>query len=138
MANYNESTPSRFSDFMKNIESNLIKLTTLEIRTIVGDYTLQMDDSIEPAAGSEFKVLRSKIDLIGGDITTYISNDLISDKYEWIRQFHAGKEQRGHEMISGNIKAIMSLIELYRNAKTATAATQPNVTLIDSGNQAGM
>ena len=123
MADYKEPAPTRFGDFIKNIESHILRLTTLEIRTILGDYNLQMDDSIEPRPGTDFKVLRSKIDLIGGDMTTYISNDLIGDRYEWLREFHARKEQRGHELVNGNIKAIMSLIELYRNAKNTNSAT---------------
>ena len=58
--------------------------------------------------------MNSRINLIDGDITTHISKELVSDEYEWMRNFHAHKEEKGHEIIQGNIQAIASLIDLFR------------------------
>ncbi len=108
---------SNFKDFLKNIEHSIAKLTTLEIKTVVGDYTLAPDETIQPIAGGDFKVLQSKINLIDGDVTTYFSNATMSPEYDWVRNFHASREEKGHEIINGNIRAILSLIELYKTAK---------------------
>ena len=108
---------SRFHDFVRNIETRISKLTTLEIKTIIGDYHVDQEEEIGIKKDGEFRVLQSKIDLIQGDITTNISNELVSDKYAWLRDFHARKEERGHEIIDSNVRAIVSLFELYRQTK---------------------
>jgi hypothetical protein len=121
-----------FRDFLKNIESTIIKLTTLEIRTIVGDYTVAPDDSIQPVAGGEFKVIYSKINLLDGDVTTQMSEPLCTPEYDWLREFHARKEEHGHEIINNNIKAIMSLIELYKSAKNTASKDTPMLPTTDN------
>jgi len=113
----NENT-SRFYDFVRNIETTISKLATLEIKTIVGDYSVDADENIQVKKDGEFRILQSKINLIQGDMVTNISNELVTDKYAWLRDFHARKEERGHETIDNNIKAIMALFELYRQTKS--------------------
>jgi hypothetical protein len=106
-----------FARFIRNVENKISDLTTLEIKTIIGDYNYTPEGNIEILKTGDFKVMRSSFNLIGGDVTTYISNDLVADKYAWIRDFHAGKEERGYAIVDGNIKAIMSLFELYKQTK---------------------
>ncbi len=110
-----EST--RFRQFVQNIETSISRLTNLEIKTIIGDYRYESEESVAAKKEGDFKVMHSKINLIDGDVTTHISNDLVSEKYAWIRDFHAQKELKGHEIINGNIKAIISLFELYHKTK---------------------
>jgi len=108
---------SRFHDFVRNVENRISNLTTLEIKTIVGDYNVDQNEQIGVKKDGEFRILQSRIDLIQGDITTNISNELVTDKYAWLRDFHARKEERGHEIIDNNVRAIISLFELYRQTK---------------------
>ena len=112
-----EEQKSTFSNFISKIESKITDLTTLNIKTVVGDYDFHADNTITPQEGGEFKVISSDMSLIDGDVTTHISNDLVQDKYAWVRDFHARKEEKGHEIVQGNIQAIISLFELYRGTK---------------------
>lgn len=112
-----EEKKSTFSNFISKIESKITDLTTLQIKTVVGDYHYNEDNTITPMPDGEFKVIASNMSLIDGDVTTHISNELVSDKYAWIRDFHARKEEKGHEIVQGNIQAIISLFELYRDTK---------------------
>ena len=115
MSSQQEST--LFATFINNIETRISKLTTLEIKTVVGDYNYEQDGEVTLNKDGDFKVMSSRIDLIGGDITTHISNDFVNDKYAWLRDFHARKEERGHAIVEGNIKAIIALYELYKQTK---------------------
>ncbi len=110
-----------FKDFLKNIEQTIVKLTVLQVRTVIGEYTIAPDNSLQPIAGADLKIFESKINLLDGDIESNISSQLIAPEYDWVRDFHARKEEKGHEIINNNIKAIMSLMELYKSAKSTAA-----------------
>ena len=112
-----DNNSTAFSSFVKNIETRISKLTTLEIKTIIGDYELNENEVISHKKDGDFKIMQSRIDLIEGDITTNISEELVTDKFAWLREFHARKEEKGHEIIDGNIKAIVSLFDLYRKTR---------------------
>ncbi|UZR92946.1 hypothetical protein [Chondrinema litorale] len=109
---------NRFYDFVRNIETNISKLATLEIKTIVGDYQVDQEENIQVKKDGEFQILQTRINLIQGDMVTNISSELVTDKYAWLRDFHARKEERGHEIIDNNVKAIVSLYELYKKTKS--------------------
>ncbi len=113
-----EKKRNAFSDFINRIEEKISDLTTLNIRTIVGDFQYVDDETIEPKRDGEFRMIFSDMSLIDGDITTRISNDMMQDKYAWVRDFHARKEEKGHEIVQGNIRAIMQLFELFRSSKS--------------------
>jgi len=115
MGNIQES--SKFSRFVSNIETRISKLATLEIKTIIGDFEVSEDAQIKVNTNIPNHIISSKINLIDGDMTTYISEELVKEKYGWIRDFHAQKELKGHEIVNGNIKAIISLFDLYRQTK---------------------
>ena len=117
---------SLFMSFVNNIEEKLSDLVTLEIKTIVGDYRLLQDETVLPKKNGEFKIMKTKIGLLDGDVTTLMSNDLIQDKYAWLRDFHAGREEKGHEIIHKNIEAIKSLFELFKDTKGLNV-TEENV-----------
>ena len=108
---------SVFADFIAKIEDRISKLTTLDIKTVVGDFNYTMDEEVEPKPEQEYKVMSSKINLIAGDITTSISNELMEEKFKWLLDFHAKKEEKGHEIVKGNIEAILSLYKLYRETR---------------------
>ncbi|MCS6834157.1 MAG: hypothetical protein NZ521_11330 [Flammeovirgaceae bacterium] len=108
---------TKFGAFVRNIETKISNLAKLEIKTIVGDYKIDAQDNISQKKDGDFKIMYSQIDLVAGDMTTYISNDLVQDRYAWLREFHARKEEKGHDIIQGNIRAIAALYELYKQTK---------------------
>lgn len=108
-----------FMDFINNIEERITALTTLEIKTMIGDFDVDAEGNIKPHTDSDFKALYSKFNLIGGDVTSQISSELIYDKYQWLREFHERKEDKGTEIVASNIEAIFSLIELYKGIKAS-------------------
>jgi hypothetical protein len=112
-----EKNPNALASFIANIETRISKLTTLEIKTVVGDYKLDAAAEVKPKEEGDFKVMFSQINLLQGDINTHISNDLMDDRYAWLREFHAQKEEHGHQIIDNNIRAIMSLFDLYKRSK---------------------
>jgi hypothetical protein len=105
---------SKFQDFIKYVEERVVDLTNLEIKTIVGDFDVDVNEKVSLKRDHDYKLMNSRINLIDGDITTHISKELVSDEYQWMRNFHAHKEEKGHEIIQGNIQAIASLIDLFR------------------------
>lgn len=107
-----------FSNFVNNIEEYINNLVTLDIKTIVGDFHVVGEkDEIVKKEGTDYKIMNSQVHLLKGDVTSYVSNDLIQDRYAWVRDFHAQKEQHGHAIINDNIRAIYSLFELYAKTK---------------------
>lgn len=113
-----EEKSSRFSDFVNNIQEKISSLTTLEIKTIIGEYTIENSEDVLPLPNVQFMVMHSKIDLIGGDVTTNMSRSMMSQEYAWVREFHAEKERKAHQIVQDNLKAIMSLYDLYNQTKS--------------------
>lgn len=116
MANQDQNE-SIFADFVARVEDRISQLTTLDIKTVVGEYRYGYNEEVEPNLEGDFKVMTSRINLIGGDITTQISNELMDEKFSWLLDFHARKEEKGHEIIKGNIQALMALYKLYRETR---------------------
>lgn len=108
-----------FMDFIRNIEDRITALTTLDIKTMVGDVEVDKNGNLSINPDSDVKVLHSQFNLIGGDVTSQISSELIYDKYQWLREFHERKEDKGTEIIASNIEAIFSLIELFKGIKAS-------------------
>lgn len=109
-----KSNVDKLQDFIKYVEERVIDLTNLEIKTIVGDFDVDVNEKVSLKRDHDYKLMNSRINLLDGDITTHISKELVSDEYQWMRNFHAHKEEKGHEIIQGNIQAIASLIDLFR------------------------
>jgi len=108
---------SKFVDFVNNIQEKISQLTTLEIKTIVGDYLIDNKDEVLPAPNAHFLVLHTKIDLIGGDVISHVSRGVMQNEFSWMRELHAEKERKAHEIIENNLKAIKSLFELFSTTK---------------------
>ncbi|MDW7691022.1 hypothetical protein R9C00_20285 [Flammeovirgaceae bacterium SG7u.111] len=114
----NTEEPNMFNKFVNNVENAISNLTTLEIKTIVGDYQVDPDENITANKDGDFQIIQTRINLMLGDMVTNMSNELVTDKYAWLRDFHARKEERGYEIVDNNVKAIMSIFELYRKTKS--------------------
>lgn len=99
--------------FIQDVKNSINNLKTLEIRTVIGKFKWNdKDKKIEYKEG-EVKQILTQIDLLGGDITTLMSDDFLEAPYNQIRDFHAEREKRGQEIIEGNIKALKELIGLF-------------------------
>ncbi|MFM7203424.1 MAG: hypothetical protein ACKO6N_21770 [Myxococcota bacterium] len=92
-------------------------VTSLTITTSVGDITTQgkiQDNSEQHSQDMQLNVssaptLRTRIDLLDGDITTLISEQLLAEKYASVIQLHKENEQRGMAIIRENIETLKAL-----------------------------
>lgn len=133
-----DKNESVFADFVARIEDRISRLTTLDIKTVVGEYRYGYNEEVEPNLEGDFKIMTSRINLIGGDITTQISNELMDEKFSWLLEFHARKEEKGHEIIKGNIQALLALYKLYRETRELKYDdTRLDETLLEEGNNDG-
>ncbi len=102
--------------FIQDVMNSINHLKTLEIRTVIGKFKWNdKDKKIEYKEG-EVKQILTQVDLLGGDITTLLSDDFLEAPYSQIRDFHAEREKHGHEIIEGNIKALKELMDLFLKA----------------------
>ena len=103
------------SNLISDIREALEKLKTLEIITAVGD----VDLSDAPAGrlpllrdGTAAATIVTRIDLLQGDIQTVFSPEIVTGDYQSLRDFHAQREEQGHQIVLDNIKALKALISL--------------------------
>jgi hypothetical protein len=108
-----QSPRSEFMDFVRSVQQSIKKMTTMEIKTIVGDFALGADEEVT-TLGGDYKVMESQFNLLLGDVTVKIDQELLGPEFEWVRNFHAQKEQQGHQIIQNNINLLLTLINLYR------------------------
>jgi hypothetical protein len=102
--------------FIDTIIQKIENLKTLEIRTIIGNFTWnEQEKKIDYEAG-KVKLIMTRIDLLEGDITTAFSEDFLKEPYDKIREFHAEREKKGQEIIEGNLKALKELVDLIVKA----------------------
>jgi len=87
-------------------------LTHLEIKTIVGAYTIHEDGTntkVEPQSNQD--MIYSKINLVGGDITTAMGDKFLTDAaYSPLRDYHDKREQQGHDIVERNIEVLKQLV----------------------------
>ncbi len=87
-------------NILDRIFDSINGLTTLSIVTKVGDAEM-----------------KSEINLLDGDITTEIDREFVDGKLAGLREFHATREQQGHEIIENNINALKELAGLFLSIK---------------------
>ncbi len=94
------------------IVNGINDLKTLEIKTIVGNFT--WDDTTKKITydAGQAKVIISQIDLLQGDVTTAFSPDFLQPPYDEVRKYHAEREKQGHDIIKANIAALQELVSL--------------------------
>ncbi len=103
-----------FDTILKGING----LTHLEIKTIVGDYTIdEAAKTVEPANNQD--MIYSNINLIGGDITTAMGTKFLDDAaYATLREYHESREKEGHAIVERNIEVLKELISLITAVNT--------------------
>ena len=104
---------------MDAIRKHAQDLTSLKITTAVGNisYVDKGDEGFVVAipAGAETRCMRSKIDLLDGDIETLIDEKFSSDENKHLMDFHLEREKQGQAIIKGNIEALKALVGLIRD-----------------------
>ena len=98
--------------YIDKIIEHVENLSTLEIRTVVGNFTWDEDERRIAYIDEEAKVIITQINLVDGDITTAFSEEFLEPPYDKIREFHAEREKPGHEIIEANIRALKEFIDL--------------------------
>jgi len=96
-------TPLEFIDKLAQALENLV---TLDIRTVVGAVDWDKGAANLPGA----KEMRSKIRLIGGDITTVIDPAFASGDLQALRDFHLSREKEGAAIIQNNVEVLEKLM----------------------------
>ncbi|MCU0449892.1 MAG: hypothetical protein MUC97_08620 [Bernardetiaceae bacterium] len=108
-----QNSRSAFMDFIQSVQDSIKKMTTLEIKTIVGDFALGTNEEVT-TLGGDYKVMQSQFNLLLGDVTVKIDKELLESQFDWVRDFHAMKEKEGHAIVQSNINLLLMLISLYR------------------------
>ncbi len=111
------------SKILKTIENAIEQLTTLEIVTALGSvnltetntdgktsYTLG-ENIFQPSA----KLMVTRIKLLEGDITTIMPDDFCKPEYEWLRKFHAERENQGLETVQNMLKTMKDLAQFAKD-----------------------
>lgn len=94
---------------LSTIRDAMTNLVNLEIRTIVGDFS-EINGKIEPAVDA--KTITTRINLLGGDITTAFTEDFLDEPLDAVRDFHKRNEEHAQQIVQGNINALKELAQL--------------------------
>lgn len=104
---------------MDAIRKRAQDLTSLKITTAVGNisYVDKGNEGfvVEIPSGGETRCMRSKIDLLDGDIETLIDEKFSSGESKHLLDFHLEREKQGHAIIKSNIDALKALVGLIRD-----------------------
>jgi hypothetical protein len=104
---------SKFHQLRTTIENGIEGLITLQIRTVVGSFTLAPDptaDKLVPTGTAHY--LETTTDLVGGDITTKIDDWFLVPERKPVLDMHLQREKQGSDIIKGNIEALKELWKL--------------------------
>lgn len=112
-----EDSAAELSLFDK-IRHKLNDLTTLEIKTIVGDHTVDEHGKIQVDTSDHADVIFTKIDLLDGDITSGFNPKFLQEPYSAVKEYHAAREQEGKDIIKKNIETLEALLKLVVNVES--------------------
>lgn len=91
-----------WQEVLGHLKEAAVNLMTLEITTTV--------------VSSEPKEIKTKIDLVQGDISNSFDEAFLRDEeLHPIRQFHAGQVEKGQAIVKGNVEVIVDLVKQLRN-----------------------
>lgn len=111
-------------EFLAKLQSAVQKLVTLDIITVVGSVSYPPAEPPVPVANA--KMIRTRIDLFQGDITTEIDPAFISGDMAPLREYHTQREQQGATIVKQNIEAVEKLFDLVvKMVRTMPPSAQP-------------
>jgi len=109
------AAPSTLEKLITEIESKVDKLTTLEIRTVVGSFTFTDGKSNgDITTSTPPHVLRTSIDLLQGDITSEIDQWFLAPENKPVLDMHLAREKQGGDVIKANVEALRQIWNLVR------------------------
>lgn len=119
---------------LEDIKNAMNNLVNLDIRTIVGDVTIDEKGKMQPVVGS--KQIVSRMNLLEGDITTAFPEEFLQAPLDSVRSFHGLRERQAMDIAHGNIKALQQFIGLIdaveRQEKPDNKDNNPNKLTIDT------
>ena len=91
-----------WQEILDSLKEAAVNLMTLEITTTV--------------ISDEPKEIKTKIDLVQGDISNTLNEAFLKDKdLQPIREFHTGQVEKGQAIIKGNVEVIVDLVKQLRD-----------------------
>ena len=91
-----------WQEILDHLKQAAVNLLTLEITTTV--------------IGNEPKEIKTKIDLVQGDISNSFNEAFLRDEeLHPIRGFHASQVEKGQAIVKGNVEVIVDLVKQLRN-----------------------
>ena len=91
-----------WQEILDNLKQAAVNLMTLEITTTV--------------VSNEPKEIRTKIDLVQGDISNSFNEAFLRDaELHPIREFHASQVEKGQGIVKDNVEVIVDLVKQLRN-----------------------
>jgi hypothetical protein len=116
------------ADFWNRVKDSLDNLVTLKIITSVGPVPA-VDDKGNLIAGVSAHLMRSRINLLQGDIVTEIDPAFVTGELKDLRDFHMRREQEGSAIVDKNIEVLRSLlsfaVEATQREREAKSAALP-------------
>ena len=91
-----------WQEVLADLKKAATNLMTLEVTTTV--------------IGAEPKEIKTKIDLVQGDITNSLNEAFLTETdLQPIREFHTGQVEKGQAIIKGNVDVIVDLVKQLRD-----------------------
>ena len=91
-----------WQEILEHLKGAAVNLMTLEITTVVN--------------GNEAKEIKTKIDLVQGDISNSFDEAFLRDEeLRPIRDFHTEQVEKGQTIVKGNVEVIVDLAKQLRN-----------------------
>ncbi len=113
----------RGKSFFDKLFEKAADLASLNIQTIVGDFTGGDDGEKIARVPEKSDCILSTIDLIDGDITTAMSAKFLEGDYKELRDFHAKQEEEGRDIIEKNISTLKSIAQAIIDIKKISPKT---------------
>ena len=120
MTDNNTAEPSLFDQ----IRAKLNDLTTLEIKTIVGDHSVDANGKVNIDTSESADVIFTKIDLLDGDITSGFNPKFLQEPYSSVKAYHAEREKEGKDIIRKNIETLEALLKLVVNVESMSDGSE--------------
>jgi len=99
---------------LDDIEKKVADLTTLEIKTLIGDLELTDKGKVQLSNKNKIKGISSTINLVDGDIATYISEDFFKN-YPQLVEWHKSREEKGNQIIENNIHTVVNIVKALKD-----------------------
>ncbi len=108
-----QADDARISKFLDTIVDRAEQLVNLQIVTAIGQ--VGWDEARDAPDIKSSKAIYSNVNLLQGDIRTFVDEGFFDDRFASLREFHQKQEQRGHLIIKDNIQALKDLVGLVRD-----------------------